>query len=82
MADSDGFCLVWRNDVPALLVDRHGEPVATAELLEWSGGDVADGSVAVGLQFADGWLTIYNALDENGIAFGEIAPEYRLWCRL
>lgn len=51
------------------------------ELLGWVGGDLADGSVAVGFQFADGWLTIYNALDENGIAFGGIAPEYRLWRR-
>ena len=47
------------------------------ELLEYVGGDMADGSVALGLGFADDWLTIYNALDENGIEVGEISPQYR-----
>ncbi|WP_165944211.1 hypothetical protein [Micromonospora sp. KC213] len=47
------------------------------ELLEWAGGDLADGGVALGLRFADSWLTLYNALDENGIAFGQLGPQYR-----
>lgn len=56
---------------------RHGQRLAAVELLEYVGGDMADGSVALGLGFADDWLTIYNALDENGIEVGEISPQYR-----
>ncbi|TDB82088.1 hypothetical protein [Micromonospora sp. KC721] len=54
-----------------------GRLVAAVEPLEWAGGDLADGGVALGLRFADGWLTLYNALDENGIAFGQLDPQYR-----
>ena len=46
-----------------------GQRLRAVELLEWTTGDLADGMVAVGLSFTDGYLTIYNALDENGIAF-------------
>jgi hypothetical protein len=74
---SGGSGLVWRNDVPAVLVSRHGQQVVAVELLEWTGGDVADGSVAVGLRFADGWLTIHNDLDANGLAFGRLESQYR-----
>jgi hypothetical protein len=74
---SDGFRLVWRDDVPAVLAAGCGQRLAAVELLEWAGGDLADGGVAVGLRFADGWLTLYNALDENGVAFGQLDPQYR-----
>ncbi|MDT5024063.1 MAG: hypothetical protein QOE61_489 [Micromonosporaceae bacterium] len=74
---SDGFRLVWRDDVPAALADRCGQRLEAVELLEWAGDDLAGGSVAVGLRFAGGWLTLYNALDENGLAFGELKPQYR-----
>ncbi|MEU5563508.1 hypothetical protein [Micromonospora musae] len=73
----DGFQLVWRDDVPAVLAARCGHRLTAVELLEWAGGDLADGSVAVGLRFADGWLTVYNALDENGLTFGQLEPQYR-----
>ncbi|MEU6206839.1 hypothetical protein ABZ814_25005 [Micromonospora musae] len=74
---SDGFRLVWRDDVPAVLAAPCGQRTTAVELLEWLGGDLADGTVAVGLRFADGWLTVYNALDENGLTFGQLAPQYR-----
>ena len=67
---SDGFRLRWRSDAPALLAARHGQRLEAVELLEWAGGDLADGAVALGLRFASGWLTIYNAMDENGIEDG------------
>ncbi|WP_194823219.1 hypothetical protein [Micromonospora sp. S-DT3-3-22] len=47
------------------------------ELLEWAGGDLADGAVASGLRFASGRLTIYNAMDENGIEEGGPCLRYR-----
>jgi hypothetical protein len=74
---TDAFRLVWRDDVPSVLVDQREQVLEAVELLEWTGGDLADGGVAVGLRFAGGWLTIYNALDENGIAFGHLEPQYR-----
>jgi hypothetical protein len=73
---SDGFRLRWRDDVPEVLAARRGERIEAVELLEWAGDDLADGTVAVGLRFADGWLTVYNALDENGLGFGDLAPQY------
>ena len=74
---SDGFRLVWRDDVPAVLAARRGQRLEAVELLEWAGGDLADGAVAVGLRFPDGWLTIYNGLDENALAFGQLQPQYQ-----
>ncbi|MER6590034.1 hypothetical protein [Micromonospora chalcea] len=74
---SDGFRLRWRDDAPASLAARHGQRLTAVELLEYVGGDLADGSVALGLRFAGDWLTIYNALDQNGIEVGEISPQYR-----
>ncbi|MBM0230602.1 hypothetical protein JNW91_01130 [Micromonospora sp. STR1_7] len=68
---------MWREDVPAVLAARRGQRLEAVELFEWAGGDLADGSVAVALQFRDGWLTIYNALNENGLSFGHLEPEYR-----
>jgi hypothetical protein len=75
---SDDFRLRWRDDVPEVSAAWRGQPIEAVGLLEWAGGDLADGAVAVGLEFADGWLTVYNALDENGLAFGEPAPQYGL----
>ncbi|MEH1169005.1 hypothetical protein V6V47_26845 [Micromonospora sp. CPCC 205539] len=74
---SDGFRLRWRDDVPALLTARRGQRLEAVELLEWAGDDLAAGTVAVGMRFTDGWLTVYNALDENGLGFGDLPPEYR-----
>ena len=35
-----------------------------------------DGMVAVVLRFDDGQLTVYNALDENGLSFGPPMDQY------
>ncbi|MFG3702207.1 hypothetical protein ACGF5C_30590 [Micromonospora sp. NPDC047620] len=34
---SDGFRLVWRDEVPAVLAARCGQRLEAAELLEWAG---------------------------------------------
>ncbi|MDG4817692.1 MULTISPECIES: hypothetical protein [unclassified Micromonospora] len=74
---SDAFRLRWRSDAPALLAARHGQRLEAVEVLEWAGGGLADGAVALGLRFVSGWLTIYNALDENGIEEGDPSLRYR-----
>jgi hypothetical protein len=38
---------------------------------------MADGSIALGFAFAAGHLTIYNALDENGLLFGPPSQDWR-----
>jgi hypothetical protein len=46
------------------------------ELLEWTDEDMAPGVVAVSFAFPDARrVTIYNALDENGMEFG--LPDHR-----
>ena len=74
---SDDFQLAWRSDVPAEMAALYGQRLQAVELLEWAGGDLADGSVALGFAFPTGWLTTYNALDENALAFGPPEPQYR-----
>ncbi|WP_239675844.1 hypothetical protein [Natronosporangium hydrolyticum] len=69
--------LGWRGDAPEAVAAAHGQQVAAVALLEWTGEDEARGSVAVGLRLASGWLTVYNALDENGLAFGPLDPAYQ-----
>ncbi|MGN9796143.1 hypothetical protein ACTMTU_34295 [Streptomyces sp. OZ13] len=66
------FTLRWRND----LVTGSGEAVSAVELLEWRGQDMARGMVAVSMVLAQGRVTVHNALDENGLAFGPPEPEY------
>ncbi|MFY1616317.1 hypothetical protein [Micromonospora sp. WMMD736] len=74
---SDGFQLRWRDDVHDVLAALRGQRLEAVTLLEWAGDDLAAGTVTVGLRFADGWLTVYNALDENGLGFGDLPSEYR-----
>ena len=72
----------WRDGALERLVALEGRTVLDVELLEWRGGDMADGSVAVSLIFGAGdRLTIFNALDENGVEFDTPPPAYRS-CRL
>jgi hypothetical protein len=66
------FTLRWRNDVVA----GSGEAVSAVELLEWRGQDMARGMVAVSIVLAHGRVTVHNALDENGLAFGPPEHEY------
>ena len=72
------FRLAWRDNKPAQLAALHGQSVESVELLEWLGGDddMANGSVAVHLTLTNGDLTIYNALDENGL---DIHPPEARW---
>lgn len=65
-----GFRLAWRPDVPGELARLSGQRLQAVELLEWTSEDMARGMVAVGFVFPDSQVTIYNALDENGMEFG------------
>ncbi|MEU7904593.1 hypothetical protein [Actinoplanes sp. NPDC049118] len=79
-ADEDcRFNLAWRPEPTRQLAELAGRTLQRVELLEWAGGydDMANGSVAIGLDLAPAWLTIFNALDENGLAFGPPESSYR-----
>jgi hypothetical protein len=65
-----GFRLVWRQGVPGELAALSGQRLQAVELLEWTSEDMARGMVAVSFTFPDDQVTIYNALDENGMEFG------------
>ncbi|MFJ7154123.1 hypothetical protein ACIQUQ_04215 [Streptomyces sp. NPDC101118] len=65
-----GFDLEWRAEpLPGLRALR-GLDLTAVELLEWTGEDLAQGSVGVGFTFGTGRVTLFNALDENGLGFG------------
>jgi hypothetical protein len=70
------FDLVWRSGVVPDLTRLEGQHLRDVTLLEWQGSDMANGMVAVHLLFDDGQLTVYNALDENGLSFGPPMPQY------
>ncbi|WP_433204957.1 hypothetical protein ACQP1G_17065 [Nocardia sp. CA-107356] len=71
------FHLAWRHDTRAELTALEGKRLQAVELLEWAGRDVAEGMVAVSFVFAEGRVTISNALDENCLEFGAPHPDYR-----
>ncbi|MEV0890134.1 hypothetical protein [Promicromonospora sp. MEB111] len=73
--------LVWSDDALAGLSHLHGQRVLAGQLLEWRGPDpdLANGMVAVGVVLENGRVLVYNALDENGLDFGQPRPEYRSW---
>lgn len=74
--DWAGFRLAWRECKLDELASVQGQRLQAVELLEWTGDDMAQGMVAVGFLFPHGRLTIYNALDENGIEFGDPDQRY------
>lgn len=74
---SDDFQLAWRPEPIAKLEELRGQELRHAILLEWAGGTMADGSVALGFAFPAGHLTIYNALDENGFLFSAPGRDWR-----
>ncbi|HEX7308079.1 hypothetical protein [Lentzea sp.] len=76
--DDHVFRFVWRHDANAELAALQGARLDAVELLEWAGGDMADGMVAVSLVFAEGRVTVSNALDENGLEFGGPSSGYRV----
>ncbi|MGI5347075.1 hypothetical protein ACQEU8_02640 [Streptomyces sp. CA-250714] len=72
------FELRWRAEPlpgPAAL---RGLPLRGVELLEWTGPDLARGTVSLSFVFAQGRVTVFNALDENGLGFGP--PDRRQRC--
>jgi hypothetical protein len=71
----EGFQLAWREGVPSELAALKGQRLQAVELLEWVGEDMAQGMVAVSFAFPDDRVTIYNALDENGMELG--LPDHR-----
>jgi len=71
------YPLAWRADAHAGLAGLRGRELRSVELLEWAGDDLASGMVAPRFVFADDAVTISNALDENGLEFGEPDPAYR-----
>lgn len=77
----EDFVLCWRSDAAAVLSGLQGQSVRQVSLLEWRGRDMASGMVAVHLVFDDGQVTVYNALDENGLSFDDPQPEYS-WHRI
>ncbi|MEU4162136.1 hypothetical protein [Actinoplanes sp. NPDC026670] len=74
-----GFNLAWRPDATPQLAELAGQTLHHTALLEWDGGrgDMANGNVTIGFDFSPYWLTIFNALDENGFDFGEPDKRYR-----
>jgi hypothetical protein len=74
---ADPFRLAWRDDTPAELTALHGQPLQAVDPLEWTGSDLAEGTVAVAFTFPNGQVTIYNALDENGLTFDPPDLAYR-----
>ena len=75
--DDHTFRLAWRHDARAETAALQGQQLQSVELLEYAGGDVADGMVAVSFVFPDGRMTISNGLDENALEFGEPDLGYR-----
>ncbi|MFD7075782.1 hypothetical protein ACFV9G_16345 [Nocardioides sp. NPDC059952] len=70
------FDLAWRDDAVAELARLQSRTVTAVDLLEYRGGDMANGMVAVGIGFGDDYVVIQNNLDENGLAFGSPQREY------
>ncbi len=73
----DAFQLRWRPEALPGLAGLPGRTMHHVELLEWTGarGDAATGSVALGFDLTPAWLTVYNAMDENG--FEHTPPDAR-----
>ncbi|MGW8604512.1 hypothetical protein ACWGLB_36905 [Streptomyces sp. NPDC055893] len=69
-----GFDLQWRPEPFPGLHALLGMPLKGAELLEWTGRDIAQGNVDISFVFDSGRVTVFNALDENGVSFDPPAP--------
>jgi hypothetical protein len=72
----EGLRLAWREGAPDALARLRGQTLRAVELLSWTGADLAYGMVAVGFLFPHGRVTIYNALDENGMEFEDPDQRY------
>lgn len=72
-----GFDLQWRPEPFPELQALRGLPLKAAELLVWTGRDAARGNVDISFAFETGRVTVFNALDENGISFDPPGPSQR-----
>ena len=68
--------LGWRCGVRPELATLQDQQLLATELLEYAGGDLADGMVAVSFVFPDGRVTVSNGLDENSLEFDGPNPHY------
>ncbi|WP_137991337.1 hypothetical protein [Streptomyces vilmorinianum] len=64
-----GFDLQWRAEPLLGLSALRGLSLRGVDLLEWTGRDLAQGNVEVSFVFATSRVTVFNALDENGLSF-------------
>lgn len=71
-----GIDLRWRHNAVPALTSLHGQVVQKIELLEWRGNDAAQGMAAIGFVFPHSRVTVFNALDENGLSFTAHEPGY------
>lgn len=71
------FDLQWRHDARPELYALQGQVLQDVELLEWTGDDLARGTVAVAFRFPHSHVAVVNALDENGLIFGPPEPPHR-----
>ncbi|GAA3250239.1 hypothetical protein [Nonomuraea helvata] len=75
--DWPDFHLAWRDDASDELTALVGEPCSAVELLMWRSRDLVEGTiVSLGFGFPNGQVTIYNALDENGLEFTSPGDHY------
>ncbi|WP_030985719.1 hypothetical protein [Streptomyces sp. NRRL S-1813] len=74
-----GFDLRWRPEPLPELDALRSLSLKGVELLEWTGRDVAQGSVDVSFDFEANRATVFNALDENGLSFGPPGPRQRAY---
>ncbi|MFE6844677.1 hypothetical protein [Streptomyces sp. NPDC057686] len=73
-----GFDLEWRSEALPGLQMLRGMTLRGAELLEWIVGNVAGSTADVSFVFPDARLTVFNALDENGLTFDPPGPDQRV----
>ncbi|MFG3722218.1 hypothetical protein ACGF8D_30950 [Streptomyces massasporeus] len=71
------FDLQWRHDGRPELHALQDQVLQDVQLLEWTGDDMAQGTVAVSFRFPHGRLTIANALDENELTLGPPGVHYQ-----
>ncbi|MGW0928938.1 hypothetical protein [Streptomyces sp. NPDC002644] len=73
------FRLEWSTDVLPETRALHGLTVSRVELLEWrTPAGAAAGTVDISLVLGARRVTVFNALDENGLGFGPPGPHQRV----
>lgn len=70
------FRLAWRPEPLPQLAPLPGQPLQRVELLEWTGGDMGNGSVDLQFVFPATYLTVHNGMDENGLSFDPPGPHH------